>query len=236
MALRSPLGDPILATWRRGLGKVAVYTGDLRSPWSAGLRAWGQGPALLAQTVRWVSRRVDHPFLHTEAVERDGQLYLAIDARNDAGAFLTGLDVRASGRTPAGTAIDLALTPSGPGIYEAVVPLGDPGPYAFSITAVSTDGRLDARVQRGIYWTATRERAGDVDRARLAEIARLSGGRELTPGDDPFSGPRPRDRRETRPLLAAAALIAFLAHVVTRPSARTPAAHAAPRAPQRTAA
>ena len=121
-------------------------------------------------------------------------------------------------------------------MYEAVVPLGDPGPYTFSITAVSADGRLDARVQRGIYWTATRERAGDVDRARLAEIARLSGGRELTPGDDPFSGPRPRDRRETRPLLAGAALIAFLAHVVTRPSARTPAAHAAPRAPQRTAA
>ena len=236
VALRSPLGDPILAAWRRGLGKVAVYTGDLRSPWSAALRAWAQEPALLAQTVRWVSRRVDHPFLHTEAVERDGALHLSVDARDDAGAFLTGLDVRAAGRTPSGTAIDLALTPAGPGMYEATVPLADPGPYTFSIAAASPDGRLDARVQRGIYWTAPRERGGDVDRARLADIAQLSGGRELTPGDDPFSGPRPRDRRETRPLLAGAALMAFLVHVVARPSARTAAAQAAPRTPQRTAA
>jgi len=235
VALRSALGDPILAGWRRGLGKVAVYTGDLRSPWSAGLRAWSQGPALLAQTVRWVSRRVDHPFLHTEARERDGRLHLAIDARDDAGAFLSGLDVRATGRTPAGAAIDLPLTPAGPGAYEAVMPLADPGPYTFSIAATSADGRLDARVQRGIYWTAPRERGGDVDAVRLAEIAQLSGGRELTGGVDPFSGPRPRDRRDTRTLLAVAALIAFLAHVVAKPSTR-PAGLAAPRATQRTAA
>jgi len=135
-----------------------------------------------------------------------------------------------------GTAIDLALTPAGPGMYEAVMPFTDPGPYTFSITASSADGRLDARVQRGLYWTAPRERGGDVQRAWLADIARLSGGRELTPGDDPFSGPRPRDRRETRPLLGGAALIAFLADVVARRSARTAAAHAAPRTPQRTAA
>ncbi|HEV8394092.1 MAG TPA: VWA domain-containing protein [Vicinamibacterales bacterium] len=236
VAVRSPLGDPILALWRRGLGKVAVYTADLRSPWSAALRAWPQGPALLAQTARWVSRRVDHPFLHTEAVERDGQLHLTVDARGAGGEFLTGLDVRATGRTPAGAAIDLVLTPSGPGAYDTVVPLADPGPYTFSIAAVSADGRLDARVQRGVYWTAPRERGGDVDRARLAEIARLSGGRQLAPGDDPFGGPRPLDRRPTRPLLAVAALIAFLAHVVARPSARTAAAHAASGAPQRTAA
>jgi Mg-chelatase subunit ChlD len=236
VALRSPLGDPILATSRHGLGKVAIYTADLRSPWSAGLRAWTQGPALLMQTARWVSRRVDHPFLHTEMAERDGQLHVTIDARDADGVFLTGLDVRATSRTPAGDTLDLALAPTGPGTYEAALPLTDPGPYTFAIAAVSADGRLDARVQRGVYWTAPQERVGDVDRARLADIARLSGGRELAAGDDPFGGPRPSDRRDTRPLLAAAALAAFLAHVLVRPPARRPGAAAAPPAPQRTAA
>jgi Mg-chelatase subunit ChlD len=214
VALRSPLGDPILAAWRRGLGKVAVYTADLRSPWSAGLRAWPDGPALLAQTVRWVSRRVDHPFLHVDARERDGQLHLTVDARGADGSFLSGLDVQAAGRTPAGGALDVALMPSGAGRYDGVAALSDPGPYTFAISATSGDGRLDARVQRGVYWMAPRERPGDVDRARLASIARLSGGRELASGDDPFGGPRPRDRRSTRPLLAGAALMAFLAHVL----------------------
>ena len=214
VALRSPLGDPVLATWRRGLGKVAVYTADLRSPWSAGLRSWPQGAALLAQTARWVSRRVDHPFLHVESAERDGRLSLTVEARAADGTFLSGLDAQATGRTPAGGPLEVALRPSAPGLYEGAVTLTDPGPYTFSITATSSDGRLDARVQRGVYWTAPRERGGDVDRARLAAIAQSSGGRELAPGDDPFGGPRPRDRRETRPLLAGAAMVAFLAHVL----------------------
>jgi hypothetical protein len=227
VALRSSLGDPILAIWRHGLGKVAVYTADLRSPWSAGWRAWPQGPALLAQTARWVSRRVDHPFLHLDTMERNGELRLRLDARTDDGTFLSGLDVHATGRTPAGDAIDVVLTPAEPGSYEGTVPLADPGPYTFSIGATSADGRFDARIQRGVYWTAARERAGDVDRARLATIARLSGGRELAPGDDPFGGPRPPDRRDTRPLLAGAVLFAFLAHVLAPRLARVPAARAA---------
>jgi Mg-chelatase subunit ChlD len=236
VALRSPLGDPILATSRHGLGKVAIYTADLRSPWSAGLRAWAQGPALLTQTARWVSRRVDHPLLHTEVAERDGELHVTVDARDADGAFLSGMDVRATGRTPAGDAIDVMLTPTGPGAYEGAFQLADPGPYTFAITAVSADGRLDARVQRGVYWTSPQERAGDADRARLADIARLSGGRELADGDDPFGGPRPSDQRDTRPMLAAAALVAFLAHVLAWQRARGPNTVAAPRAPQRTAA
>jgi hypothetical protein len=135
--------------------------------------------------------------------------------------------VRAAGRTPAGDTIDVTLTPAEPGAYEGSVALADPGPYTFSISATSQDDRLDARIQRGVYWTAPRERAGDVNRDQLATIARLSGGRELAPGDDPFGGPRPRDRRDTRPLLAGMALVAFLAHVLGPRLARVPAARAA---------
>jgi Mg-chelatase subunit ChlD len=227
VALRSPLGDPILAAWRHGLGKVAIYTADLRSPWSAGLRAWPQGPALLTQSARWISRRMDHSFLHVESRERDGRLRLLVEARDSAGGFLSGLDVGAVARTPAGTTVDVVLRATGPGSYEGVVPLDDAGPYTFAITASSRDGRLDARVQRGVYWAAPLERGGDIDRARLASIAQMSGGRELDAGDDPFGGPRPRDRRDTRPLLAVAAMAAFLVHVLARRRARTPTTRAA---------
>src|SRR6185503_9811752 len=99
----------------------------------------------------------------------------------------------------------------------------------FSIGAVSADGRIDARVQRGVYWSAARERAGEVDRERLASIARLSNGRELSAGDDPFGGPRQREYRDVRPLLAIAVLIIFLAHVLApRLARRTMSARATP--------
>jgi hypothetical protein len=119
----------------------------LHSPWSAGLRAWRDGPALLAQTTRWVSRRVDHPFLHTGFAERNGQLRLRVEARDDDG-FLNQLDVRAQVRVPSGAGADLVLMPTAPGVYETAVPLADAGPYLFSISATTPDGRLDARVPR----------------------------------------------------------------------------------------
>jgi hypothetical protein len=160
-------------------------------------------------------------------MDRNGELRLRLDARTADGTFLSGLDARASGRTPAGNAIDIPLMPVEPGAYEGAVALIDPGPYVFSVSAVSRDGSLDARLQRGVYWTAPRERAGDVNRAGLATIARLSGGRELAPGDDPFGGPRPLDRRDTRPLIAGAALFVFLAHVLAPRLARVPVERAA---------
>ena len=218
VALRSPLGDPVLALWRHGLGKVAVYTADWRSPWSAGLRAWPDAPALLAQTTRWLSRRVEHPFLHAAIGEHDGRLAVAVDARDGDGAFLSGLDVRAQARTPAGETRDLAFAPAAPGLYEASLPLADPGPYLFSIAATAPDGSLDARIQRGFFWASAQERAGEPDTATLAEVARLSGGRMLSADGDPFGGPRPRDRRDIAPWLAALALPLFLRHVF-RPSA-----------------
>jgi Ca-activated chloride channel homolog len=220
VVLRSPLGDPVLATWRRGLGKVAIYTADLRSSWSDGLRGWRDGGRLLAQATRWVSRRVDHPFLYTEIVERGGTLTLTVEARDGSEAFLNRLDVRAQSRAPDGATTELVLVPSGPGLYVGEVPAREPGPYLFSIAATAADGSLDARVQRGLYWTPVAERPGDVDAAALTAIARLSGGRELREGDDPFDGPRLRDRRSIGPWLAGVALLLFLGDVLGLTAAR----------------
>ena len=61
VVMRSHLDDPVLAVGRRGLGRVAVYTGDLHSPWSAGLAAMACFGALVARTMRWVSRAVGSP-------------------------------------------------------------------------------------------------------------------------------------------------------------------------------
>ena len=229
VALQSPLGDPVLALWRHGLGKVAVYTADLRSPWSAGLRAWRDGPALLAQTARWVSRRVDHPFLHTAIAEHDGRLALTVEARGNDGGFLSGLDVRAQARTPSGEPEELALIPAGPGVYEASLALTEPGPYLFSIAAASPDGTLDARVQRGFFWTAAQERAGETDTAALAEIARALGRARVVAGRRSLRRPaaaRPPRRGAVAGGRGAAALPERRPAPVHRPfGARAPCHH-----------
>lgn len=47
-------GRPVLALWRVGLGKVAVWTSDLSGSWSADWMAWKDAGKLFAQLVRHV--------------------------------------------------------------------------------------------------------------------------------------------------------------------------------------
>jgi hypothetical protein len=46
---------PVLAFWRFGLGKVAVWTPDFGSEWSRGFAAWPGANKLMAQVVRAIS-------------------------------------------------------------------------------------------------------------------------------------------------------------------------------------
>ena len=213
--LLSHLDDPILAAWQFGLGRVAVYTADLRSPWSAGLRRWsGFGPLWL-QTARWVGRRATDRALRASIVEGSGGALLVVDA--EAEGALNRLDVHAAVRGPGGEQQDVAMRATAPGRYEAPISTPSPGPYVASITASAADGGADARALRGFYWSANRERrATGAHMAALAQIAGATGGRVLGPNDNPFAAPRPRASREMWTVLAAAALLLFLVDVALR--------------------
>jgi hypothetical protein len=194
---------------------VAVYTADLRSPWSAGLRRWsGFGPLWL-QTTRWVGRRATDRALRASVVEGSGGARLVVDAETE--DALNRLDVHAAVRGPGGEQQEVALRATAPGRYEAPISTPSPGPYVASITASAADGGADARALRGFYWSANRERrATGAHMAALAQIAGATGGRVLGPNDNPFAGPRPRASREIWTVLAAAALLLFLVDVALR--------------------
>jgi len=53
--LATPDGQPVLALWRVGLGKTAVWTSDLGGGWSADWMTWPGSAKLFAQLVRYVS-------------------------------------------------------------------------------------------------------------------------------------------------------------------------------------
>jgi Ca-activated chloride channel family protein len=215
VVLSSNLGDPVLAAWRYGLGKVAVYTADLHSPWSARLRAWAGAGTLLSQTTRWLSRRVDHPFLDTQFAEENGQLRVSVDARTPDGGFLSLLDLSAVVRTPSGSTTTVTLAPVAPGLYEGRLPLADEGPYLLTISASDDTGVADTRVQRGFYWSAPRERQrGDANMGLLAALTEITGGRGLAAGENPFAGERPLAFQDISLWLAGGALLLFLVELL----------------------
>src|SRR5262249_16703016 len=53
IALWSERGDPLLASWQYGLGRVAAWTGDAGPAWSAAWLDWPRFGQFWSQIVRW---------------------------------------------------------------------------------------------------------------------------------------------------------------------------------------
>ena len=213
--LSSHLDDPVLAVWRAGLGRVAVFTAGLGSSWSAPLRAWRNEGRLWTQMVRWLSR--DDTDRSLQAVIRDGGQgpRLEVEAEGRDGQFLTLDEGSVLIRTPAGVAQPTALEATAPGRYEARIPVTIPGPYVVALTARDR-AQAEHRFVRALYWSADVEgRARGVDRAALSRFAVLTGGRVLGDGESPFDGPRPSGARDVSREAAAIALAMFVLDVTT---------------------
>jgi Mg-chelatase subunit ChlD len=220
-AIQSPLDDPVLAAARRGLGRVAVYSADLHSAWSASLRTWSGVDTLFVQATRWVARRGDDASLFARFVEEGDSLRLIVEAETPEGEFLNGLTCEAIMRAPSGATTTVALSATAPGRYDARVAPQERGAYVFAITAASADRQVDSRIVRGVYWSADAEyRRAPVDSTTLSRIAEITGGRVLSAGDNPFSGPRDRRYFDASPWLAGVALVLFLIEVLLLPLQR----------------
>jgi Mg-chelatase subunit ChlD len=208
-ALVSHLGDPILATARRGLGRVGVYTADLRSPWSADLRSWRGFPTLMAQTARWITRRATADGLFTSIQSTDSGLHIVVETDN-----ATHREARVLVRRPASNIVEtVALEPTLPGRFEGRVEAAVAGPYLLSMTAGADSS--EAALVRGYFWTPERELASSgMDLQLLSAIARTTRGRVLDEGVTMFSGPRDRVWRPGAVWLASVALAAFLAELL----------------------
>jgi Mg-chelatase subunit ChlD len=215
VALASHLEDPVLATWQFGLGRVALYTADLHSPWSSRLRASETLGPLFVQTTRWVARHVRDDHLYAKLTEEEDGVRLSLDAWTPEGAYRTLLDARASIRAPSGDAFETRLTEAAPGRYEAQLPLRLPGPYVVTAGVASPDGRFNARLVRGFFKSDGRERrTRGVNAPFLEELAAATGGQVFRAGEGPFTMARPLQYRDMRPWLLGIALALFLADVL----------------------
>lgn len=214
--LTSHLDDPILCAGRAGLGRVAVFTADLGSSWSSRMRNWPESGRMWVQTVRWISRREAESPIRLQIADAPSGPRLEMEADEPDGSFLRFDAVTATVRRPDGTVADVALEASAPGLYDARLPLGGAGPYVVAITAHEPASQTDYRTTRTLYWSADRETRGQgADLRFLSQLASLTGGRLLGPGDSPFDAPRPSGNFDASAWLAAAALVTFLFEIAS---------------------
>lgn len=181
-----PYRDPLLATWQYGLGRSVAFTSDAASRWAGNWITWDNFVRFWSQAVRWTITEGADANLESRVVMEGETARLIVDARDDSGDFLNGLNLQFSLVDPQREASLLNLRQVAPGRYEATFRPGEEGSYLLRVTGTSGDGltRYDQTAGWVMSYSAEYSAGNQGDGAALlTELAALTGGRSLR--DDP---------------------------------------------------
>jgi Mg-chelatase subunit ChlD len=171
--------DPLLVSWRYGLGKAVAFTSDLSGRWGRRWVEWPEFGRFVAQTARWTMRRSgSESFLprfrwHGQRGEMD------VDVLDRDDRFVNGLELEASVVDPSRSARRMRLEQTAPGRYRGEFPVPRAGRYY--ITLSGRDGPVQvgpATFGLAVPYSPEYLDLG-VDRDLLRDIAGITGGRLL---------------------------------------------------------
>lgn len=173
-------GEPVLAHWNLGLGKVVAFTSDSRH-WIEPWLAWSEYRRFWLNLARHAARATTGNAFEGEARVHDQTLRLMVHASDQAGRPLDALEMPATVYAPAGAPQELVLHQTGPGEYEGSLPAPQRGTYVALVRPAGQGTRLTpvllgATAQGGAELRDLRSNA-----ALLEGIASITGGRVLDP-------------------------------------------------------
>ncbi len=181
-------GDPLLAHWRFGLGKVTAFTSDCKSRWAAlWINDWPGYSQLWSQIIRETARAPQGINMDLRLEQSGEELLITADILEDAGNRRNGAAVEAdvffvSANTLGGGMTEVANLPmdqEGPGWYQTVFRPKEPGVY---LVRARSGSQL---VSAGYVHNPSNEVAsGQINVALLKGACELTGGTYLeTPTD-----------------------------------------------------
>lgn len=139
VALASDSGDPILASWRLGLGQVVVFTSDVKNRWAVEWVRSSIYPQFWAQLIRSTMRfEEDSPWTVDITSTAQGAV-LRVDALTESGTFINGATVSVDLRAPSGEQLNIPLPQVAPGRYQATTPLAEFGTYEAATIVVDSE-------------------------------------------------------------------------------------------------
>lgn len=220
--LATERGEPLLATWRHGLGRAGAFTSDARARWATEWLRWDGYSRFWVQTVRHLMRTdAAAPFAVNVTPEpgADGDGFrITLDALDPAGEFVTQASGRVLVLDPSGERRSVDLAPSGPGRFTVRVPAPRRGNHHFDIRLDSSafpDGAVRAYAAAAPAFPDEYKLAPP-DLALLDRLATATRGVRDPADLAKLLATDPRTARHEHPLwpwLAAAALLTFLIDV-----------------------
>jgi hypothetical protein len=190
--LKGPSKDevnPVLSTWRFGLGTAAAFTSDLSPNWGSDWVEWGQYESFVKQLMIEISR-----------VEQHSDLFMQTFASGDEGVILVEdyhpeesmLEIQAQISGPEQRETSVSLKQTGPRRYEARFPLWGKGRYQVALAGVGA-GRNEQTLGGFVVAYSSEYLRFRSDPITLRQIAERTGGRILSGqegGKELFTVPR----------------------------------------------
>lgn len=174
-----PDGEPLLAHWQVGLGRVAAFTSDVDGRWSRAWSDWGGAQAFWTQLVRTISRPAVSRETELATTIRDGQLHISLEAVGEEDGFLDYLNVEGTVYGPDGQAMPVRLRQTAPGRYEGNVPASAAGSYIVALNPRHGTRQLAPVIGGASRATSEEYRQYEPNMALLRDIAEMTGGRWL---------------------------------------------------------
>lgn len=214
-------GDPLLAHWRFGLGKVTAFTSDSKSRWaSLWISRWPGFSRFWGQVLRETARPPQGQRMDIRTEMMGDEAKVEVDLMEDAASRVNNASVTAEVFFVAADALGAPLKPvaqmplrqSGPGLYEGRFRPDQPGVYL-----VRAQSGADMVAAGLVHHPASEASLGSVNEKLLAEATKLTGGQMLKAGEVPDLGKDETTQFiELWPPLVIALLLLFLVDVGIR--------------------
>ena len=219
--LVTDLGDPLLAHWRFGLGKVTAFTSDAKSRWaSLWISRWDGYGRFWSQVLRETARPPQGQNMDLICRTEGEEARVTVDLLEDAGSRQNNAKVQTEVFFVAADALgaplkpvsNLVLSQSGPGLYEGSFRPDQPGVYL--VRAQSGAEMVSAGL---VHNPSSEASLGTVNEPLLRQVTALSGGTWMEGNALPdLASVKATQYVELWPSILIALLLLFLADIAIR--------------------
>src|SRR5256712_8974176 len=176
LVLMSHQEDPVLATWRYGLGRAAAFTSDAKAKWGVLWLRWRDFNKFWAQLTRWTLRSGTRSDTVAIVERRDALGEITVDAVDPKGEFINFLDSQVGVVAPNRERTVIDLEQVGPGRYRGQFPAAQEGVYLVGMSQRRNDRVVGSQLAGLVVPYAQELRDLGVDETLLRELAELTGG------------------------------------------------------------
>src|SRR5438093_1578862 len=194
LVLMSHQEDPVLATWRYGLGRSVAFTSDAKAKWGVLWLRWREFNRFWSQLIRWTLRSGSRSDTVAIVERRENMGEIVVDAVDPKGEFINFLDSQVGVVAPNRERTVIDLEQVGPGRYRGRFPAGQEGVYLVGMSQRRNERVVGSQLAGLVVPYAQELRDLGVDETLLRELAELTGGGPLEKPPDAFL----KSRRQSR--------------------------------------